>query len=103
MTLNQVLGMTADTALQLKDIKLSVEAASLDLQIKELSVDKTLYDPPAVQQRVQLEYKKSQLAYENLLLNLADQRKKLMRSNTKSDRLLVLKTKPGTKETDIQD
>lgn len=91
-------GMTADTALQLKDIKLSVETASLDLQIKELSVDQTLYDPPAVQQRVQLEYKKSQLAYENLLLNLADQRKKLIEKyKTQSDRLLVLEDEARNK------
>lgn len=92
-------GMTGDTTSQLKDIKLSVETAKLELQIKEISVDQTLYDPPAVHQRMQLEYKKSQLAYENLLLNCADQRKKLIEKyKTQSERLQLLEEEVKSKK-----
>jgi multidrug efflux pump subunit AcrA (membrane-fusion protein) len=62
-------GMTEDTSSQLKDRRLALETAKLNLKIMEISVDQSSFDPPAAHEKMRLEYKKSQLAYENSLMS----------------------------------
>ena len=74
---NKMNEITADSVRQLKDVKLALQNAGLDLEIRKISVEQSLFDPVSAHERMKLEYRKSELSYENALFNLQEKRKNL--------------------------
>lgn len=70
--------ITSDSTRQLKDSKLALQNAGLDLEIRKISVEQSLFDPVSAHERMKLEFRKSELSYENALFNLQDKRKSLI-------------------------
>jgi multidrug efflux pump subunit AcrA (membrane-fusion protein) len=75
---NKIDEITLDSTKQLKDVKLALENARLDLEIRKIAVDQSLFDPVSAHERMKLEFSKSKLAYENALFNYLDRRKPLL-------------------------
>lgn len=75
---NKIKEITLDSTKQLKDVKLALENARLDLEIRKIAVDQSLFDPVSAHERMKLEFSKSTLAYENALFNYQDRRKSLL-------------------------
>lgn len=75
---NKINEITPDSTKQLKDVKLALENARLDLEIRKIAVDQSLFDPVSAHERMKLEFSKSTLAYENALFNYQDRRKALL-------------------------
>jgi len=79
---NKIDEITQDSTKQLKDVKLALENARLDLEIRKIAVDQSLFDPVSAHERMKLEFSKSMLAYENALFNYLDRRKSLLEKYT---------------------
>jgi multidrug efflux pump subunit AcrA (membrane-fusion protein) len=75
---NKLNEIAADSVRQLKDVKLAFQNSGLDLEIRKIAVEQSLFDPVSAHERMKLEYRKSELAYENALFNLQDKRKSLL-------------------------
>jgi HlyD family secretion protein len=75
---NKINEISLDSTKQLKDVKLALENARLDLEIRKIAVDQSLFDPVSAHERMKLEFSKSTLAYENALYNYQDRRKSLL-------------------------
>jgi len=95
---NNINNFTDDTTKQLKNVRLAMENAQIDIEIKKIAVDQSLFDPPATHERLKLEFKKSQLAYDDAQKNYHDLRISLLEKfesyQSKLDSLLNLeKTK----------
>jgi HlyD family secretion protein len=75
---HKIKDIAVDSTKQLKDVKLALENARLDLEIRKIAVEQSLFDPVSAHERMKLEYSKSTLAYENALLNYQDKRKSLL-------------------------
>lgn len=70
--------ISQDSVRQLKDVKLAFENSRLDLEIRKISVEQSLFDPVSAHERMKLEFSKSTLAYENALANYNERRKGLL-------------------------
>ena len=70
-------GIAEDSTKQMKDVKLALENAKIDLDIKKIAVDQSIFDPQSTHERMKLEYRKSELAYENALMNYLNLRRSL--------------------------
>jgi HlyD family secretion protein len=68
----------ADSTRQLKDVKLALENAIIDLEIRRISAEQSQFDPSATHERMKLEFRKSQLSYENALTNYNNARNNLL-------------------------
>ena len=54
---NKINEISLDSTKQLKDVKLALENARLDLEIRKIAVDQSLFDPVSAHERMKLEFK----------------------------------------------
>lgn len=60
----QALKASADTATQLRDIRYGLSTLKINMEISQINMEQSLYDPPAAQRKTKLEFDKSKIAYE---------------------------------------
>lgn len=66
---DQAIKATADTATQLRDIRYGLSTLKINMEISQINMEQSLYDPPAAQRKTKLEYEKSKIAYEQAYQN----------------------------------
>ncbi len=74
---NKIREIPQDSIKQLKDVKLALENARIDLEIRKIAVEQSLFDPASAHERMKLEFSKSELAYQNALANYRERKKSL--------------------------
>lgn len=77
---DQAIKATADTATLLRDIRYGLSTLKINMEISQINMEQSLYDPPAAQRKTKLEYEKSKIAYEQAYQNYL-QRKMQAESN----------------------
>lgn len=75
---NKIREIAQDSVKQLKDVKLALENARIDLEIRKIAVEQSLFDPASAHERMKLEFSKSSLAFENALTNYNERRKSVL-------------------------
>lgn len=75
---NKIREIAQDSVKQLKDVKLALENARIDLEIRKIAVEQSLFDPASAHERMKLEFSKLALAYENALANYNERRKSVL-------------------------